>query len=58
MIPSHQEALDDWALKELTGPYVNDRKQVSPSLQELLPKEEFRLYAVCTPVTILQNCLR
>jgi hypothetical protein len=39
---SHQEALDDWALKELTGHYVNYRKQVSPSLQQLLPEEEFR----------------
>src|SRR5690349_11038005 len=44
---SHQEALDDWTLKELTGHYVNYRKQVSPSLQRLLPEEEFRLYAVC-----------
>src|SRR6266699_4454307 len=44
---SYQEALDDWALKELTGHYVNYRKQVSPSLQQLLPEEEFRLYAVC-----------
>src|SRR5712692_2455901 len=42
---SHQEALDDWALKELTGHYVNYRKQVSPSLQRLLPEEQFRLYA-------------
>ena len=33
---SHQEALDDWALKELTGHYVNYRKQVSPSPEELL----------------------
>ena len=44
---SHQETLDDWALKELTGHYVNYRKQVSPSLQQLLPEEEFRLFAVC-----------
>jgi hypothetical protein len=44
---SHQEALDDWALKELTGHYVNYRKQVSPSMQQLLPEEAFRLYAVC-----------
>jgi hypothetical protein len=44
---SYQETLDDWALKELTGHYVNYRKQVSPSLQQLLPEEEFRLYAVC-----------
>ena len=44
---SHHEALDDWALKELTGHYVNYRKQVSPSLQQLLSEENFRLYAVC-----------
>jgi hypothetical protein len=44
---SYQEALDDWALKELTGHYVNYRKQVSPSTDELLPEGEFHLYAVC-----------
>jgi hypothetical protein len=44
---SHQEALDDWALKELTGHYVNYRKQVSPK-QRLLPESDFRLYAVCS----------
>src|SRR5581483_10587013 len=44
---SYQEALDDWALKELTGHYVNYRKQVSPSTDELLPEGEFRLYAAC-----------
>ncbi len=45
---SHQEALDDWALKELTGHYVNYRKQIiSPSLTQLRPEEDFRLYAVC-----------
>jgi hypothetical protein len=44
---SHQEALDDWALKELTGHYVNYRKQVSPSMRDLLPEEDFRLFAVC-----------
>lgn len=27
---SHHEALDDWVLKELTGHYVNYRKQISP----------------------------
>jgi hypothetical protein len=45
---SHQEALDDWALKELTGHYVNYRKQVSAAPNALLPEEEFRLYAVCS----------
>lgn len=44
---SYREALDDWALKELTGHYVNYRKQASPSTGELLPENEFRLYAVC-----------
>jgi hypothetical protein len=45
---SHQEALDDWALKELTGHYVNYRKQLSPAGQPLLPETAFRLYAVCS----------
>jgi len=45
---SHQESLDDWALKELTGHYANYRKQVSPSFDDLLPEGEFRLYAVCS----------
>jgi hypothetical protein len=45
---SYQEALDAWALDELIGHYVNYRKQVSPSLQNLLPESDFRLYAVCS----------
>ncbi len=45
---SHHEALDDWALKELTGHYVNYRKQVTAAEQPLLPEEAFRLYAVCS----------
>jgi hypothetical protein len=44
---SHQEALDGWALWELVGHFVNYRKQASPSLQELLPEDDFRLFAVC-----------
>ena len=43
---SYQETLDAWTLKELTGHYVNYRKQVSPSMDDLLPEEHFRLYAV------------
>jgi hypothetical protein len=43
---SYQEALDGWALNELVGHYVNYRKQVSPSMQELLPEADFRLFAV------------
>src|SRR5262249_23531038 len=45
---SYWEALDDWALKELTAHYVNYRKQVSPSPGSLLPEKQFRLYAVCS----------
>ena len=44
---SHREPLDSWALDELLGHYVNYRKQVSPSFDDLLPKERFRLLAVC-----------
>ena len=44
---SYWEALDDWALKELTGHYVAYRKLVSPSPSDLLPEDQFRLYAVC-----------
>jgi hypothetical protein len=44
---SYQEALDGWSLNELVGHYVNYRKQVSPSMQELLPEADFRLFAVC-----------
>ncbi len=45
---SLRESLDDWTIEELIGHYVNYRKQVSPSLNELLPAGNFRLYAVCT----------
>ena len=43
---SYREALTDSALKELTGHYVNYRKQVSPRLRPL-PEDQFRMYAVC-----------
>ena len=43
---SYQEALDGWALTELLGHYVNYRKQISPSMQNLLPDTDFRLFAV------------
>ncbi len=45
---SHREALDDWALKELTGHYVNYRKQASAATEALLPEDQFGLYAVCS----------
>lgn len=43
---SLRQPLNAWALNELLGHYVNYRKQVSPSLQKLLPEKQFRLYAV------------
>jgi hypothetical protein len=43
---SYQEALDGWALSVLVGHYVNYRKQASPSMQDLLPEADFRLFAV------------
>ncbi|MDI6792333.1 MAG: hypothetical protein QME81_05625, partial [bacterium] len=45
---SMREPFDDWTLDELTGHYVNYRKQISPSLNKLLPKDQFRLYGVST----------
>ena len=44
---SYQEALDAWALCELIGHYVNCRKQFSPSRDDLLSEDDFRLFAVC-----------
>jgi hypothetical protein len=43
---SHHEALDGWALKELVGLDVAYRKLVSPAPSELLPDDQFGLYAV------------
>jgi len=43
---SHHEALDGWALKELSGLDVAYRKFVSPSPADLLPEDQFGLYAV------------
>ncbi len=45
---SLRESLDEWTVEELVGHYVNYRKQVTPSLKELPPAENFRLYAVST----------
>ncbi|MFM9962484.1 MAG: hypothetical protein ACKV2Q_14830 [Planctomycetaceae bacterium] len=45
---SLHEPLDGWALKELAGHSVNYRKQFSPSLDQLLPEESFRMYAIAT----------
>lgn len=43
---SHREALNAWAMKELIGHDVAYRKLVSPSPDQLLPEEQFRLFAV------------
>lgn len=43
---SLREPLGEWSLKELVGHYVNYRKQVSPSLDRLLPEKSFRLFAI------------
>src|SRR5262249_34722983 len=45
---AHQAACEDWALKELTGHYVNYRKQLAAGAEPLLPEGAFRLYAVCS----------
>jgi hypothetical protein len=54
---SHQEALDADALEELVGHGVNYRKQVSPSFQALLPRDQFRLFAICVrfPHNLMQE---
>ena len=43
---SHHETLDGWAMKELIGHYVAYRKLISQSTSELLPEDQFRLFAV------------
>ncbi|HYT92256.1 MAG TPA: hypothetical protein VEL76_26315 [Gemmataceae bacterium] len=43
---SRHEPLDAWAMKELVGADVAYRKLVSPSPTNLLPEDQFALYAV------------
>jgi hypothetical protein len=45
---SPRQAFDAWSMDELLGHFVNYRKQCSPSFDDLLPVEEFNLYAVAT----------
>jgi hypothetical protein len=45
---SLHEPLNDWAIEELIGYYSNYRKLVSPSPEELLPANQFQLYAIST----------
>ncbi|MBW3599589.1 MAG: hypothetical protein KY475_20245 [Planctomycetes bacterium] len=44
---SHHQPLDPWAIKEHVGHSVNYRKMISPSLDQLVPEDMIRLYAVC-----------
>lgn len=43
---SHREALDAWAIKELVAHSVAYRKLVSSAPSDLLPEDQFGLYAV------------
>ena len=43
---SFRQSLDDWALKELTGHYVNYRKSIAEQ-SALLAEDRFHLYAIC-----------
>jgi hypothetical protein len=43
---SHRETLEAWTMKELVSHSVAYRKLVSPSPSELLPEDQFGLYAV------------
>lgn len=52
---SHRETLDGWALNELIGHYVNYRKLVSPTTDDLLPDNCFRLFAVSARFPRLLN---
>lgn len=45
---SFQESLSSWTIEELIGYYSNYRKIISPSLNKLLPVEDFQLYAIST----------
>jgi hypothetical protein len=44
---SHHESLSTWAMKELASHSVAYRKLVSRSPTDLLPEDQFRMYAVC-----------
>ena len=45
---SLHKPLDAWALKELLAHAVNYRKQISPTVDDLVPESEIRLMAVAT----------
>jgi hypothetical protein len=54
---SLHESFTVWSLLELGGHYVNYRKQVSPSFDELIAENEFRLYGITThePVQLIKT---
>jgi hypothetical protein len=56
---SLREPLDEWTIEELIGYYTNYRKLVSPSPEELLPTNQFQLYAISTryPKQLLSHSL-
>jgi hypothetical protein len=43
---SHRDTFDWWTVLELIAYYVNYRKQASPSHDDLLPEEQFRLFGI------------
>ena len=54
---SLHESFTVWSLLELAGHYVNYRKQVSPSFDELIAENEFRLYGITThePIQLIKT---
>ena len=44
---SFQEAMDGEVVEELIGHGVNYRKQASSSMNDLLPPDDVRLFAIC-----------
>ena len=43
---SHRDTMNGWALDELHSHYVSYRKQISPSFDDLVPEDKFRLFAI------------
>src|SRR4051794_2090522 len=44
---SFWQAFNAWAMKELLAHAVNYRKQISPSLKDLIPEDRIRCFGVC-----------
>ena len=43
---SHRDIMHGWAIDELHSHYVSYRKQISPSFDDLVPQDRFRLFAI------------